>query len=140
MKVTIIESLLETHKIPAEYLNHRALSVDRKSEPTTTPTESRSISRLLPKLATTSAKTSTVKTCNSLKKLKLLLKKHKKFHHFKKTLLHTKINLIHYAVGIYMMILLLDPKGMDCSDYVLPSIFVKTGKFKCRCLEIQKNE
>lgn len=137
MKVTIIESLLETHKIPAEYLNHRALSVDRKSEPTTTPTESRSISRLLPKLATTSAKTSTVKTCNSLKKLKLLLKKHKKFHHFKKTLLHTKINLIHYAVGIYMMILLLDPKGMDCSDYVLPSIFVKTGKFKCRCLEIQ---
>ena len=140
MKVTIIESLLETHKIPAEYLNHRALSVDRKSDPTTTPTESRSISRLLPKLATTSAKTSTVKTCNSLKKLKLLLKKHKKFHHFKKTLLHTKINLIHYAVGIYMMILLLDPKGMDCSDYVLPSIFVKTGKFKCRCLEIQKNE
>ena len=140
MKVTIIESLLETHKIPAEYLNHRALSVDRKSDPTTTPTESRSISRLLPKLATTSAKTSTVKTCNSLKKLKLLLKKHKKFHHFKKTLLHTKINLIHYAVDIYMMILLLDPKGMDCSDYVLPSIFVKTGKFKCRCLEIQKNE
>ena len=140
MKVTIIESLLETHKIPAEYLNHRALSVDRKSDPTTTPTESRSISRLLPKLATTSAKTSTVKTCNSLKKLKLLLKKHKKFHHFKKTLLHTKINLIHYAVDIYMIILLLDPKGMDCSDYVLPSIFVKTGKFKCRCLEIQKNE
>ena len=137
MKVTIIESLLETHKIPAEYLNHRALSVDRKSEPTT---ESRSISRLLPKLATTSAKTSTVKTCNSLKKLKLLLKKHKKFHHFKETPLHTKINLMHYAVDIYMMILLLDPKGMDCSDYVLPSIFVKTGKFKCRCLEIQKNE
>lgn len=134
MKVTIIESLLETHKIPAEYLNHRALSVDRKSEPTT---ESRSISRLLPKLATTSAKTSTVKTCNSLKKLKLLLKKHKKFHHFKETPLHTKINLMHYAVDIYMMILLLDPKGMDCSDYVLPSIFVKTGKFKCRCLEIQ---
>ena len=140
MKVTIIESLLETHKIPAEYLNHRALSVDRKSEPTTTPTESRSISRLLPKLATTSAKTSTVRTCNSLKKLKLLLKKHNKFHNFKETPLHTKINLIHYAVDIYMMILLLDPKGMDCSDYVLPSIFVKTGKFKCRCLEIQKNE
>ena len=137
MKVTIIESLLETHKIPAEYLNHRALSVDRKSEPTT---ESRSISRLLPKLATTSAKTSTVKTCNSLKKLKLLLKKHKKFHHFKETPLHTKINLIHYAVDIYMMILLLDPTCMNYSDYVLPSIFVKTGKFKCRCLEIQKNE
>ena len=75
-------------------------------------------------------------TCNSLKKVKLLLKKYNKVDHFGEAILHIKKNSIHYSLEICLMIV----TCMNYSDYVVPIISMKTQTFKCCCLEIQENE
>ena len=65
--------------------------------------------------------------------------KHNKVHHFRETIPHTKINSIHYAVEICLMILLL-VTCMNYLEFVVLSILVKIRTFKYRCLKIQENE
>ena len=136
-KDTIIESLLETQKTlptksPKPFSRQKFTANNNRDSIST-------IIIIIPNTSNEIRKAKHSNTFNSLKKVILLLKKYKRVHDFRETIFHTKINSVHYTLEIYLMIFLL----MTCMNYliyVVPSILMKTRTFKCRCLEIQKNE
>ena len=107
-KVTIIGSLLKTQKALTNYLSDKILSPfsDRESQPIITAAASGPLSTPSLTPATISTKPITEHLQQSQEKIKLVLKKHSKFHHFGETILYTKINSIHYILVMCLTVLI----------------------------------